>query len=248
MRLLICLVTHNRLEYTKKTFHNLRDTLDDISYLVVYDNGSTDGTVEWLERMKVEDKINILICNPENKYPGYACNTAWELGLQAHNDVTHLMRLDNDMELKPGWYERAQAYFKAFPNLGQLGLDYGPQEAYPEQSHQPSSIIESNGEIISTWPGNVGGTCIIPRKIWDEGLRYDETPWPEAENPTIQEDHKLSQDVKNMGYLFGHATDHLANTADDPKDYPDYYRKTWTERNYNHLLGTLDDIDTTTDS
>jgi hypothetical protein len=34
------------------------------------------------------------------------------------------MRLDNDMELKKGWDHTVLEYFRAIPELGQLGYDH----------------------------------------------------------------------------------------------------------------------------
>lgn len=235
MKLLICLVTYERLGYTKRTLINLWDTVsDDADYfLVVVDNASTDGTQEYLKDLQKRGRINGLILNTENYYPGKACNMGWEKALKIY-EATHVMRLDNDMELVKDWDKRVAGYFKAIPELGQLGLEHEAIET-PEADLKKRTI---NGFTINEWPGCVGGPMIMSKKLWDLGLKYDETPWSAslgAKNPMPQEDSKLSHEIKNRGYLVGHAQEELGRTFANKanwKEYPDYYKKTLRERGY----------------
>lgn len=242
MKLLICLVTYERLDYTKKTLHSLWDnTSDDADYLlVVSDNNSTDGTQKYLKDLERRGRINIVLLNPENYYPGKACNLGWVAGLEVY-EPTHLMRLDNDMQLTKGWDKRVEAYFKAIPELGQLGLEHEAIET-PEAEMKKRII---NGMAINEWPGVVGGPMVMPKKLWDAGLRYDETPWHKFQKntPAMQEDSKLSQAIKAKGYLVGHAQEELGRTfatRDTWKQYPEYYKKTMEERGYDYLLGEIE--------
>lgn len=242
MKLLICLITYNRLEYTKKTLKNLWDnTSDDCDYfLVVSDNASTDGTKEYLKELQRRGRLNMVIINPENYYPGKACNIGWTEALKIY-DATHLMRLDNDMQLTRDWDKRVEEYFKAIPELGQLGLEHEAIET-PQADSQLRII---NGFGVNEWPGCVGGPAVIRKKLWDDGVRYDETPWYKLhENtPAMQEDSKMSQAIKAKGYLVGHAQEELGRTfatRENWKDYPEYYKKTMNERGYEYLLEGLE--------
>ena len=228
VKFLIVMPTYNRLAYTKKTIKSLRDTISVPYELVLVDNASTDGTKKWVLNTKGAHKF----FNDENKYPGAACNLGFNMLLDNQKGFTHLMRLDNDMKLEQGWDMVALRAFKAFPTLGQLGLDYGPIRTSNGASTRSPWLMQGENMRLSSWPGNIGGTMILKKELWDKGLRYDETPWPEAENPQIQEDWKMSQAVKAMGYDFGHLLNEYANTIDKIEDYPEYFAKTYKERNY----------------
>lgn len=225
MRLLIVLITFNRLEYTKRTLRSLWDTIELPYYLVVVDNASSDGTQSYLENLLRRGRIDKLILNAKNYYPGKACNIGWAEGLKDF-PAPHLMRLDNDMQLEKGWDKRAEEYFQTIDRLGQLGLDFDGGENKPPQYYNGMGVIE--------FPGCVGGPCIIRRRIFDAGFRYDETPW-EGSNTRLQEDSKFSRVIKNDGWIVGHMDTRLSYTFATPdnwKDFPEYYIKTMTDRDY----------------
>lgn len=236
MRLLIVVVTYNRLAYTKKTLRMLWDTVEVPHHIIVVDNNSTDGTREYLQSLKKRNRVDDIILNPDNYYPGKATNIGWRQGLETY-DATHLMRLDNDIHLEKGWDTIAEKYFAKIPNLGQLGIDN-------DAIQHPSAKLREmtlNGMTINTWPGCVGGPCIVRRTLWDNGLRYDETPW-EGSRSKLQEDSRLSNSVKNMGYLAGHMTDGLCWTfanKDNWHEYKDYYLKTMHDRGYDEHVDYL---------
>lgn len=237
MKLLICLITFNRLEYTKKTLKSLLGTIDVPYYLVVSDNNSTDGTKEWLKEDGPQD---LLVPNPKNFYPGRACNVGWSNGLEEF-DADYLMRLDNDMEFIPKWASKAEDYFDKMPPLGQLGLDNSAITGWSADKRYLTTI---DGKTINSWPGNVGGPCIIRREVYDKGARYDETPWSDLRESkdsmtTPQEDVKFSLSMHNYGYIYGHPTKKLAwtfATYDKWKEFPEYYEKTMKERGYDNIL------------
>jgi glycosyltransferase involved in cell wall biosynthesis len=235
MKLLTVLITYNRLKYTKRTLNSFIKTVSEPYFLVVVDNSSDDGTQEWLKKEHARGKFNLLILNDDNFYPGKATNQGWEVGILAYPEATHLCRIDNDMLFAPDWTTKANQYFEAIHDLGQLGLEHTAIEGHED------SAQTIKGMSINPWPGNVGGPNIISRAVWDKGLRYDETPWHHDKSnvmPTPQEDCRFSVEIAKAGFLFGHATDKLAWTFADESnwsDYPQYYKKTMKERGYENI-------------
>jgi len=69
------------------------DYPQDLLEIVVFDNGSTDGTVEWLEKQDIR-----VIANDTNIFFAPAVNRAVEV---ASGEVVAL--LNNDMRVDPGW-------------------------------------------------------------------------------------------------------------------------------------------------
>jgi glycosyltransferase involved in cell wall biosynthesis len=200
-------VTHNRLDLTKQALFSYLETVSVPHSYCVVDNASTDETPRWL--LNTIDDVHLL---KENRYPGYATNLGWS---HAPADATHFHRADNDYGFLPGWCEEVAKRFRAV-QLGQLGLRTDIQEPGADS--------------------NVGGNCVIRRELWDAGLRYDETPWPEMP-PGITEDSFFSPHVEKMGWNWARVRKQCiyeleevyADTNTDP-----YYEKSWGDR---HIHG-----------
>ena len=202
------MVTYNRLQLTKQAVESYFETRTGPGTLVVVDNASTDGTVEWLLRWEEEYPLNFQFL-PENMYPGFATNRGWE---HAPEDTVLLHRADNDFVFLPDWETHVRLHFTANERLGQLGLRTDEQEAFN--------------------PHNVGGNCVIRKQLWDEGLRYDERPWPKIAKkvPGYTEDSYLSPAVNRMGWEWGRVKQLCIQPIqeDDPDDA--YYIQTWKDR------------------
>lgn len=226
MNLLIAIITYNRLDYTKRTIKSLLDTLELPNFIIVADNNSSDGTQDYLKSLKKRGRVNEIMLNEDNLYPGRATNLAWDLGLKLYPEATHLCRIDNDMHFERGWDTKAEEYFEKINRLGQLGLDWlGGEGKEPE-------VI--NGIGLNKWPSVVGGPNIIKRKIFENGIRYDESKWKNSGN-RLQEDSKFSHQISNMGYLVGHMEDKLSYTfanKDNWHEFKDYYIETMNDRGY----------------
>ena len=62
MRIIAVVVTYNRRELLKRNIHSLRQQDSPLSAIVVVNNGSTDGTAEWLAEqhdLKVVSQENV---------------------------------------------------------------------------------------------------------------------------------------------------------------------------------------------
>lgn len=88
----IILLTHNNLEYTKLCIKSIRlhDVLNNYEIIVV-DNNSTDGTVEWL---KQQEGIRYILNNENKGFPA-GCNQ----GIKIANKKNDIFLLNNDTVL-----------------------------------------------------------------------------------------------------------------------------------------------------
>jgi len=233
MEMLICVVTHNRLEYTQDCLRSVAGNTPSGYKVVVVDNASTDGTVEWLQSDEAKDLYDHLILSPVNKFPGAACNQGWMVGLNKFGDsnFTHLCRLDNDCVVQPGWYGDVERMFASFPDLGQLGLiemSGATEFQYVERTNDETGVSVNSG------PTNIGGPNVIVRELWDEGLRYSEMPWQHFGQPTPQEDVLLSLAIKKAGKWFANTTKLICveQSFGNTDKYYDYYADTFQRRGH----------------
>lgn len=199
--ILTCLVTNDRLAYTKRCLASYWATRRKGDRLVVVDNASTDGTVEWLRKLRLR-----VIFNTENRYPGAACNQGWDAGLRWR--PTYLHRSDNDIEYLPGWGDEIERQFVLNPAVSLLGV---------LNLHEDLGIEGDGIEQVEA----VGGNVVIPVGLYAEGLRWDEAPWPAFE------DGEMSRRARGYG-LVARLGKTVANNMAFGRywDFPDYYDRT----------------------
>lgn len=151
----IGMVTWNRLEFTQQTIEALWRRTRYPYKLTVVDNGSTDGSVEWLREAHRQGKIANLFLLGENVGVARASNTAWAAEPQA----AWYMKLDSDMVVEKGnWLEDLVGTAMAIPDIGALGYSVEPR-SYP---------LETVGRV-NVRPkrdANIGGACfLVPRAV-----------------------------------------------------------------------------------
>ena len=61
------IVTHNQLEYTRQCLDSIRRLTDEPYELIVVDNGSTDGTVDYL---RASPGLKLIANDGEPRVPG----------------------------------------------------------------------------------------------------------------------------------------------------------------------------------
>ena len=203
--ILTCLVTHNRLAYTKRCLASYRATRRRGDRLVIVDNASTDGTVEWLRSLRVH-----VIFNSENRYPGAACNLGWDFGLGWKPDYLH--RSDNDIEYLPGWGDEIERQFALNPDLSLLGI----LNLHEDRGVQPT------GDGIEPVEG-LGGNVVMPARLFAEGLRWEERGWGQG----VAEDYPMSAEARGRGPIAMLVRTVANNMAFNRYwDFPDYYDRT----------------------
>ena len=115
----IIILTHNQIEYTKKCIDSIFEHTKEPFELIVVDNGSTDGTVEYLESevrsQHPEPRIEI-IKNKENL--GFAAGNNQGIA-EAKGD--YILLMNNDIVVTSGWLTRMIVCAERKPQIGIVG-------------------------------------------------------------------------------------------------------------------------------
>lgn len=227
------LITFYRLDYTRRTIESYLNNTSVPYELIVVDNGSTDGTVKYLEELGKAKRIKAVIANSINKFPGFATNQGWS---HSNPKAQYLHRSDNDLEYKKGWDKEVIQAFKDFPEMGQLGLINELYQLLPKDhaTHLKRAIREGKSEVMPSPNsfGNVGGPCVIRADIFrKQNIRWNEDPW--TRTGKLNEDYMYSTMIKNSGWkVYELLSDKVTHTGfGDTKKYYTYYFKTYRDRN-----------------
>lgn len=120
-KLLIYIVSYQRKSYTQGTIECIHKVKPKNSQIIVCDNGSTDGTREWLQKNQEKYELGLLFPEKNLRVPG-----AWELITKyfSENDFDYVLPLDNDNWFLPDmtWFKQCLELFQSDPKIGSLGL------------------------------------------------------------------------------------------------------------------------------
>jgi len=112
----IIMLTWNALEYTQKCIRSIQDYTHYPYEVVFVDNGSSDGTVEYLRKIVKEHPNYKLIDNQENK--GFAAGNNQGVKLASGK---YIMLLNNDVLVSEGWLENLVESLERDEKIGMVG-------------------------------------------------------------------------------------------------------------------------------
>lgn len=108
----IIILTHNELPYTRECLESIWSRTDEPYELILVDNGSTDGTVEYLQSL---DGIKLIQNSTNRGFPA-AVNQGIEIATGRY-----ILLLNNDCLVTTGWLRRLLATMCADSEVGLVG-------------------------------------------------------------------------------------------------------------------------------
>ncbi|WP_017317709.1 O-linked N-acetylglucosamine transferase family protein [Mastigocladopsis repens] len=188
----IGIVTFNRLEFTKQAIASIVKYTSFPHVITVVDNGSQDGTQEYLKKLIQTEIIKNIVLLERNIGVAKASNLAW---LQEPNALYYL-KYDNDIVIqKNNWLFTLVSVIDAVPEVGVIGYNFEPI-SYPLQ-------VVGNHRIRIKEEGNIGGACFLIPKRTQDILGY----WCEEYGLYGFEDVDYSLRVKLAGLLNAYMED-----------------------------------------
>lgn len=117
-KVVIITPTFNKLEAATRPFIEslYKYTDENLFDLIIVDNASTDGTVEYLKEIEKEHSNFKLICNSENLGYSKGNNIGIKLGLES--DYKYFGLLNNDILFTPDWLENTISVFEKDEQIG----------------------------------------------------------------------------------------------------------------------------------
>lgn len=190
MRAHIGMVTWNRLELTRHCLASLLQNTPPGYGLTVVDNGSTDGTQNFLQELAAAHPHMRLHLLRRNMGVAVASNLAWDDAAEADFYV----KLDNDVEvLDPQWLSRLMDMLADNPGLGMAGYRLCPK-------HEGSPLALAHGVTALEVACCNGACACIPRAV-HERLGF----WNEGFGRYGYEDLEYSWRARKAGYIVAYA-------------------------------------------
>jgi glycosyltransferase involved in cell wall biosynthesis len=143
------MVTYNRLEFTRKAIRSIAEHTSYPYGLTVVDNGSIDGTREFLIETKKAGIIKNLVLLGKNVGVARASNLAWHLEPLS----AYYVKFDNDIVIREkDWLSDMVSVIEGVPGLGAVAYNFEPV-SYP--------LSTGSGMKIRIKRGTLGGACIM---------------------------------------------------------------------------------------
>ena len=112
----IIILTHKQLELTKQCLQSIETHTPESHEIIIVDNASTDGTLDYLRRYESAHSNVHVIANKENL--GFAGGNNQGLALSKGE---YVLLLNNDTVVTDGWLSRMLATLMNHPEAGLVG-------------------------------------------------------------------------------------------------------------------------------
>ena len=177
----IVILTFNQLRYTKECIRSIQKYTPEKHEIIFIDNGSTDGTLEWLKKLIKKYPNYKLINNKINLGFAKGCNQ----GIKASSGE-FIILLNNDVVVTENWLSGMLECLNFRPNVGIVGPMTNnisgpqkvPQVSYESIQDLPSFAKSFNEQNRYRRPRHqriVGFCMLFKRKLVDDIGYLDES-------------------------------------------------------------------------
>lgn len=165
----VIMLNWNGKDYTEQCIESLAKHTQRKKYeLILMDNGSNDGSIEMLEKMKKKKLIDTVILNSENKGFSGANNQGIKLA-----KGKYIFLLNNDTLLEKNWLEKIIKVAESSPEIGIVGPDLPPNKK--SKVVFGSGFIDDSGIARHSYKKTEhageqvgGGAFLIKRKVFEK--------------------------------------------------------------------------------
>lgn len=163
MNIAITVVTHNRLEYTKKCIERLLADPSEAFDLYLWDNASEDETGEYLKSIK-DPRVVEVIVNKENLGQTGAMNYVW-----SRTKAELVGKLDNDCLTAPGWTRTIGQAHRDVAEFGAVACWHYPLDEFDEPAARKAGKVQDFGaHKIFRHPWVCGSGFLMKRSTYAE--------------------------------------------------------------------------------
>ncbi len=175
----IVIVNFNTLSVLRECLYSLRAHTPQPHRIVVVDNGSTDGSSQWLQELRWPNLQ--VIANTENLGYAKACNQ----GIRDGNGP-YVLLLNSDVQMQPGWLEPLLTCMEEDPKIAVVGPKLVDRSGHitgagivgSYANHWPRGLLESDApgkyNEVEDCISVCGAAYLIRREVIDQLGLLDE--------------------------------------------------------------------------
>lgn len=209
----------DRLEYTKESFKALKEKTKYPFDHYVVDNGSKDGTTEWLKENEKDFKK--VIYNEKNVGISKGSNQALDAMKGENYDI--IIKVDNDCKIwSDNWLEVFVDIYERNPMLILSPTVEGLVDN-PGGVPRQGGYVRLAHLLLGNVPHIGGIFCVAPRSA------YDQFRWPENDFLHSDQDFQFSQYCRKRGYNLAYVEnlrcEHIDSTAGQRAKLVDYFKR-----------------------
>jgi len=226
----IMMVTYNRLNLTIQCIESLFKNTKSPYRLIVVDNGSTDGTKEYLESLQTNEYCSLIEKQYNENNLGIAVGRNQCLKLSNKFEYDFLSTIDNDVLFPDNWLDDCLKFLMKNNNFA-IGINF-------ENVNYP--IHKLNGIEVQLKPaGNLGTACTVFDRKLHKIIGYFNTEF----GLYGEEDADFFFRARQVGYKMAYMKNngvHLGEGSNDIGEYRDFKTKCHKD-NYNNFIKTCKD-------
>jgi GT2 family glycosyltransferase len=206
--------SYNRLNFTKRMLDSFLKNTTSPYHLIIVDNGSTDGTPEYLSTLHLHNMSDNEYCqgvelkfNEKNK--GIAVGRNQGLSIAKKFGDEYLSTLDNDIELPTHWLEDCIDIIQSNPKFA-VGINF-------EGTQYPLHTI--NDKTFQIKPaGNLGTACTVFPHSLHTSIGYFNTEY----GLYGEEDADFFFRARMVGFQMGYLKEKGLHFGEGPEDTGPY--------------------------
>ena len=159
MRTHLVYICFNRLHYTKLSLPRLLADPNEVFDLTIWDNGSSDGTRDYLMAMR-DPRIKEVVLSETNAGQVAAINKVW-----SSSSAELLGKVDNDCLLTPGWTATLGQAHADIPELGAVACWHFFEDDF-DYSRAKHKIQAFGKHYIFRQAGTCGSGILVKRSMF----------------------------------------------------------------------------------
>lgn len=217
-------ITYDRLEYSQKCFKSMWETADYPFEHLVIDNGSTDGTIEWLDKYQLEHMGKV----STKKYTkNHGISIASNYALDSLKDYDIIVKVDNDaLFLTKGWLKRMVDIWKSNRMMVLSCYIQGLKDNPGGAPRGDYGMVK--GEYLGL-TYHIGGICHFV-----DAKAYKDFRWNVKSPLHGMQDTELSLYLRKIGYQHAYLEnfycEHVDGTLGQHNKFPDYFERRKSEK------------------